>query len=375
MVATVLAIAGIMIIVLNWHPQDTIASQCAALSYLEKVPCHMNEVREAVDTGGIDGGFAYAESMQDQLDYSLNHFVMHEIGRGAYRILDGDIPLALRTQMERTSPTAFDYELDGYRHGLFEAFFAQNGTKEAAELATEICPTSLHTSRVAHPGIYTYPPDSLQQSDIDQNQCFHAIGHGLMYGNNNDIKLSLSQCDELPEDWQRQWCYYGAFMQHTYSDWPGYESELEPHNTLPEGMTMAQLCREIPERQHNACSRLAGRWYIGKSTKQTREERMEQVFGQCFAVEEKYQEACIIDTAGSSLPIVFPESPERSFEMCEVLFNDSDLQAACIFGVASGIKQGAGKFVFKNLDNVCELVDTKFEDACLRATGRGYTWF
>ncbi len=354
--------------------QYTRPAPCSSLRYLAKIPCYMTEAREAMDKGGVVGGFIYAESMRGQLDYALNHFVMHEIGRQTYQALDGNIPAALNVQKQYITPTEFDYELDGYRHGLFEAFFTQKGTRDAAGLASEICPDSLPIHRNIPVGIYAYPPHPIQQEENNQNQCFHAIGHGLMYANNNDIKLSLSQCDDMPEDWQQQWCYYGAFMQYTYTDWPGYDSDLERHKRLPEGTTMAMLCEEIPERQQNACARLVGRGYVDQTTRGT-DENVKAVFDQCLVVDIRFREACIVETAGSFLPEAFSSDPKRAFDLCESLFSETRYQRACVFGLASGIKQGAGKFEYKNQENVCGLVDTQFKDVCARAKGRGYTWF
>jgi hypothetical protein len=197
-----------------------------------------------------------------------------------------------------------------------------------------------------------------------------------MYANNNDIRLSVSQCDDMPEEWQQQWCYYGAFMQYTYTDWPGYESELERHTKIPEGMTMAELCNELPQRQQNACSRLVGRGYIDQTTRNSKE-HVTAVFDQCHAVKKQYQEACIVETAGSFLPEAFakdPKGPKGAFDICTSIFTDITSQRACTYGVASGIKQGAGQFAYRKL-NVCELVDARFHDVCLGANGRGYTWF
>lgn len=367
------AVACISVAAIALYTQSPRTVACDTLRYLPKITCYMNEVQRVMNKGGLEAGFAYANSMQGQLDYALNHFVMHEIGREAYAVTDGNVTAALDVQKRHTKPEQFDYELDGYRHGLFEAFFADRGTHDAS-LATEICPDSIHVKRSTPVGVYAYPPAPISQEENDQDQCFHAVGHGIMYANNNDIKLSLSQCDKMPEDWQQQWCYYGAFMQYTYTDWPGYESELERHTKIPNGMTMAQLCNELPLRQQNACSRLAGRGFIDKETRNSKE-HVTKVFDQCLSVRKQYQESCIVETAGSFLPEAFAKDPKQAFDMCTTVFTDTKSRRACIFGAASGYKQGAGKFEYKNVSEVCELVDTEFRNMCTRADGRGYTWF
>lgn len=369
-VGAVMCIGVIMLVV---HAQSTPKVACDTLRYLPKITCYMDEVNRVMKHGGLEAGFTYARSMQEQLDYALNHFVMHEIGREAYHDLHGNVIAALELQKKHSNPEQFDYELDGYRHGLFEAFFADRGTTDS-RLAAEICPDSIGVHRSKPVGVYAYPPAPIERVENDQDQCFHAVGHGIMYANNNDIKLSLSQCDKMPEDWQQQWCYYGAFMQYTYTDWPGYESELERHTKIPEGLTMTQLCDELPERQQNACARLAGRGYIDKETRNTKE-HVQKVFDQCLAVKKQYQESCIVETAGSFMPEAFAKDPVQALSMCTDVLSDFKSQRACTYGVVSGYKQGAGKFAYKNMDNICDLVDAKFNDVCVRANGRGYTWF
>lgn len=369
-VGVVVCVGAVSLVVYAHEPRS---AACGTMRYLAKISCYMDEVQRVMEKGGLQAGFTYARSMQEDLDYALNHFIMHEIGREAYLALDGNIPAALELQKQYHTLEDFDYELDGYRHGLFEAFFTEKGTHDA-RLASEVCPDSIDVHRDTPVGVYAYPPAPIQQAENDQNQCFHAVGHGLMYANNNDIRLSLSQCDKMSEDWQQQWCYYGAFMQYTYTDWPGYESELERHMKIPEGLTMAALCDELPTRQQNACARLAGRGYIDHTTRNSKE-HVTSVFDQCLSVKQQYQEACIVETAGSFLPEAFATNPKGAFDMCTVVFTDIKSQRACTYGAASGIKQGAGKFAYRKLDTVCELVDAKLRDVCLSANGRGYTWF
>src|SRR5918999_21321 len=45
-------------------------------------------------------------------------------------------------------------------------------------------------------------------------QCLHALGHGLTAFLDHDLPRALKACDALAEDWERQGCWSGAFMEN-----------------------------------------------------------------------------------------------------------------------------------------------------------------
>jgi hypothetical protein len=51
-------------------------------------------------------------------------------------------------------------------------------------------------------------------------QCLHGLGHALMYFTENQIDKSLQACDSLPNDWSRDSCYGGVFMENVFSTTP-----------------------------------------------------------------------------------------------------------------------------------------------------------
>ena len=51
-------------------------------------------------------------------------------------------------------------------------------------------------------------------------QCLHGLGHALMFFSRYKLAPSLEACDALPEEWSRQSCYGGVFMENVSSSTP-----------------------------------------------------------------------------------------------------------------------------------------------------------
>lgn len=46
-------------------------------------------------------------------------------------------------------------------------------------------------------------------------QCFHGLGHGLLYTLGYDLNAALNGCERLPRRMDQRWCALGAFMEAT----------------------------------------------------------------------------------------------------------------------------------------------------------------
>ncbi len=51
-------------------------------------------------------------------------------------------------------------------------------------------------------------------------QCFHGLGHALLYFSRYQLMPSLEACDALAEEWSRSSCYGGVFMENVSSATP-----------------------------------------------------------------------------------------------------------------------------------------------------------
>jgi hypothetical protein len=90
----------------------------------------------------------------------------------------------------------------GCYHGVIQAYFAERqatqGTTLGAEPMNRLCE--------AHRG-----PDGNRWLLF---QCVHGIGHGLVALYEDHLPRALEGCDLLRDEWEREGCYGGAFMEN-----------------------------------------------------------------------------------------------------------------------------------------------------------------
>lgn len=116
------------------------------------------------------------------------HPIVHEIGREAYRKYQ-DFAESMQYRDELCN--------SGYLHGIIEGYFS--GTDDVFEAMQTVC------SR--------YAPHSFLALE-----CYHGIGHGLMYYTANDLPKSLDMCAVYESNFARRQCMNGVFMENFSSD-------------------------------------------------------------------------------------------------------------------------------------------------------------
>lgn len=118
------------------------------------------------------------------------HPLVHEIGRAAY-------------DKYQDFAEAMDYQDEdeicntGYLHGVIEAYFSKSADVFAA--MKTVCS-------------FYYPEKFLSW------ECYHGIGHGVMYYTANDLPRSLAMCSSLESDFARGTCANGVFMENFNTD-------------------------------------------------------------------------------------------------------------------------------------------------------------
>ena len=76
-------------------------------------------------------------------------------------------------------------------------------------------------------------------------QCLHGLGHAIMYFTQNQLDKSLQTCDTLPEDWSRDSCYGGVFMENVASSTPDKRDVSPTDYHYP--------CDRVDARYRGAC--------------------------------------------------------------------------------------------------------------------------
>lgn len=339
---------------------EVLHNNCTALSGPATLDCYMESAVNIAKSRGIVASLEYVhEDVLKNSVYQIVHLVLHGVGHEAYhRTHDVERSMGFIALFYAKEPPEFSYTLDGYRHGVFQAFFDENkANRTIQELMQESCFKYFHIARVE---------DMRSDQRIPAEQCFHAVGHAVLYAYDNNIDKALVGCEVLPHSWMQNWCFYGVFMEYSYLYWPFWMHE-KPMPSMPESMTI--LCDRVHVNQRDACSRMVGRAYFSKGG-------LMGALKQCALVEERHRRNCVIETAAPLVPSVYKNNFKKMVNVCREVGSElgSTYEGACIYGVASGIKMGSAGFSYRE-EPFCNLVEDKFQDDCLRATGRNYTFF
>ena len=117
------------------------------------------------------------------------HRIVHAVGAAVLAREDGDAGKAL---VDGDSTC-----WSGFYHGLLERALAPaRSADELGRLITTLC-----------------DPSQQSWSSFTHYQCLHGIGHGLMLRTGNALEASLDLCTRLQDQWSRQSCDGGVFME------------------------------------------------------------------------------------------------------------------------------------------------------------------
>jgi plastocyanin len=154
------------------------------------------------------------------------HAMVHDIGREAYEKY-GDFGEAMKYQDEVCN--------SGYLHGVIESrlYESDDVFADMKTLCAGYAPGS-------YPGW----------------QCYHGIGHGVMFYTGNDLPRSLDMCDGFESAFGRSNCVNGVFMENFNTDQKLHLSEFlkESDPFYP--------CAEQAERHKANCYLYAPTYYL-----------------------------------------------------------------------------------------------------------------
>lgn len=154
------------------------------------------------------------------------HALVHEIGHAAYEKY-GDFSAAVKYQDEICN--------SGYLHGIIETHFSKSSDVFTA-MKTVCDPYPL--------GKYL------------SWECYHGVGHGLMYYTSNDLPKSLELCNRYESSFARATCTNGIFMENFNTD-----QKLHPSKFLKESDPFYP-CQEQVLRDKDDCYLNAPTYYL-----------------------------------------------------------------------------------------------------------------
>lgn len=147
-------------------------------------------------------------------------------------------------------------------------------------------------------------------------QCLHGLGHAIMFFTRNQLYKSLEACDTLPDDWSRESCYGGVFMENVSSSTPDKRDVSASDYHYP--------CSRVDPKYRGACY-LMQTWRMEEMGLDT-----ERLFEECLKA-AAYESQCT-QSIGRDLSISVRQGDHRKVaEKCERPQGES--RRACIRGV------------------------------------------
>lgn len=129
----------------------------------------------------------------------------------------------------------------GYVHGLVEANFKTAPSVESAIQSS--CPNK-------------------KDESFQQWQCFHGMGHGIMYSNDKDEAKSIKTCQKLSGDFAQTACINGVFMEKFII--VSHSGDHAPKHTHAD----ISLCKQQSNEVKTDCYSYAPTAYLEMNTNQ-----------------------------------------------------------------------------------------------------------
>jgi len=168
----------------------SLSQRCGKMNGQSKIDCYSKPLDSLASAGEVRAAMGTLNRLE-VIDVDAKrdgHVYAHGIGIAAGK-RGGDVA--------KTFSMCDESNQSGCYHGVIQAYF---------DAAKKIGPTEVNT---------------LCQPFRGENadhwllfQCVHGMGHGLTMIYNHDLVKALTGCDFLNDDWDRQSCYGGAFMEN-----------------------------------------------------------------------------------------------------------------------------------------------------------------
>ena len=186
---------------------DSLYKRCGKLEYQNRMSCYSGTLDSLALMGRVKEAMAALNQVGtvDPDARSDGHILAHEIGIAAGKN-GGDIA-ATFAKCDASNQS-------GCYHGVIQAYFANARIIGAKEVNALCMP--------------------FKANDADRwirFQCVHGMGHGFEMIYSHDLLRSLNGCDLLDEDWDRESCYGGVFMENIVNvstpDAPGHGMAMQ----------------------------------------------------------------------------------------------------------------------------------------------------
>ena len=310
--------------------------------------CYQQRYESLVRVSGVEAAFSELKDAftKDEFVNSNCHHLTHSIGRAAAKLY-GDITSAYGQ--------GDNFCASGYYHGVIEGTMATLGADEVLDQADDVC-ADLRDE---------------QNHSFDLRNCLHGLGHGSMYVLGNEVFDALRTCDTLADEWEKDQCSGGVFMENlNIDDNPGHFSKYlkadRPFYPCDEVKTEYKTQCYVRHTEHAL--------KVISQPDATQQDNFAKVFGLCAKeVEDGYKPACYsglghLATTEASLLDGTDDEAQATFarELC-MLGQDYEALHYCVIAAAR-------QFVYyynsdAQAEELCEpLTNADLRAVCLQRT-------
>lgn len=256
------------------------AADCAPLT-MGKERCYQRSFAEVMRTRGADVAARVIEKAQVYDSYVAVecHQLIHHLGRDAAR--------HYQSFAEAMAYQAYECA-SGYQHGVIEETFARTAPAALRRLAPRACAAA-----------------AVRRYSLDHYNCLHGLGHGLMLRFEGRLFSALPYCRTLRDEWERESCAMGVFMQNVISFQEHSRGEFRAEDPL-------YPCTAVEGEFKQACySTVAGSLLARNSGS------YQAAFGACDEAEAGYVLACY-ENMGRDISGATLLDPEKVVSLCEL---------------------------------------------------------
>ena len=217
------------------------------------------------------------------------HALVHDIGRATYEKY-GDFGEAIKSQDEICN--------SGYLHGVIEAHFSES--QDIFATMKTVCSS--------------YPLGKYLSWE-----CYHGIGHGVMYFTANDLPKALELCRNYENTFESENCVNGVFMENFNTDQKLHHSKFLKENDL------FYPCQEQSLGYKGICYLYAPTYYLS-----LHKNDYSGALDWCNSAEFFYRSTCV-QGVGSQAIKENINNPKFVEEIC--MSGDSSQVVSCISGM------------------------------------------
>lgn len=265
---------------------------------------------------------------------AICHEATHYLGREEY---------FRRRSLKDVFPSCNHSCLGGCFHGAVEGYFIEKNLlqydAEDPRIVSEIPKICGKESDHPRPQEFT--------------ECFHGLGHAVMFMTENDLLRSLKLCDQLQTQDERELCYTGAFMANS----DGAKSEDHPSKYFKTDDPMYP-CTILEKKYLNICYTYA--------ILQPFQSDLEKTIKLCLQAPNEYKKSCFRTMGGDR---VYNTPDEQIMKNECDLISEAEFREGCYEGTVGSLVVRYGldsdkPFIY------CSFLESQYKDSCYRELAR-----